>query len=63
MSRGPLTFKKTDVARAVKALMTAGLGVERVEIDKGEKITVVAGRSTATVAERAPEQNEWDDEP
>jgi hypothetical protein len=62
MSRGSQTFRQTEVTRAVKACVAAGLGVARVEIDtKVGKITVVAGKSTEPGAERAPEQNEWDD--
>jgi len=62
MSRGSLTFRQTDVTRAVKAFEPAGLPVARVEIDiKDGKIIVVAGKSTETGVEGAPEQNEWDD--
>ncbi len=64
MSRGSLTFRQTDVTRAVKALQAAGLGVARLEIDiKDGKIVVVAAKSTETAAEGAPVLNEWDAEP
>jgi hypothetical protein len=61
MSRGSLTFRQTDVTRALKAVEAAGLGVERLEIDiKDGKIIVVAAKSTETAAEGAPVSNEWD---
>jgi hypothetical protein len=44
MSRGPATFKKRDVTRAVKAIEAAGLSVARVEVDKDGKIVIVPGR-------------------
>lgn len=60
MSRGAQTFRQTDVKRAVKALVAAGLTVARVEIDRDGKIVVVAGRLTETTVEGTPERNEWD---
>lgn len=41
MSRGPLTFKGTDVTRAIRATMAAGIAVARVEIDKDGKIVII----------------------
>ena len=45
MSRGPLPFRQTDVARAIKGAVAAGLAVQRVEVDKAGKIVVVVGRT------------------
>ena len=60
MSRGPATFKASDVTKAVKAVMAAGVEVARVEIDKQGKIVVVPGQSTKT--EKRPDDfNEWDE--
>jgi hypothetical protein len=42
MARGPLTFRQQDVTRAVKAVVAAGVAVERVEVDQSGKIVVVA---------------------
>jgi hypothetical protein len=58
MSRGPQQFRQTDVTKAIKAAVAAGLSVARVEVERG-RIIVIAGR---------PEQgqhsgtavNEWD---
>jgi hypothetical protein len=55
MGRGPCTFRQRDVARAVKAVVAAGMLVERVEIDSGGKITIVTGQGNCT------ERNEWDE--
>jgi len=44
VSRGPATFKQTDLTRAVKATIAAGVSVARVEVDRDGKITVVAGK-------------------
>ena len=43
MSRGPLPFRQTDVSRAVRGAVAAGLTVQRVEVDKAGKIVVVVG--------------------
>jgi hypothetical protein len=43
--RGPARFKKTDVVRAAKAALAAGLSVERVVIDPATgKISVLVGK-------------------
>jgi hypothetical protein len=44
MSRVPQTFRQRDVTRAVKAVVAAGVGVQRVEVDKGREIVVIASR-------------------
>lgn len=58
MARGVCTFRQQDVTRAVRAVVAAGVGVKRVEVDKAGKIVVIAG-SEETAAERPV--NEWDD--
>ena len=42
MARGKLRFRQTDVTRAIKAAVAAGIDVARVEIDKEGKIVIVA---------------------
>lgn len=57
MSRGPSSFKKTDVTRATRAVLSAGLSVERIEIEKG-RIVVVPG--SPGKAQNGSEPNPWD---
>jgi hypothetical protein len=45
MSRGVCTFRQRDVTAAVKAVIAAGVPVERVEIDKDGKIVVVTSKA------------------
>jgi len=44
MSRGQSTFRQSDVTRAVKAVVAAGLEVAGVEVDKTGKIVVLIGK-------------------
>jgi hypothetical protein len=37
------TFKRTDVARMIRAVLDTGLGVARIEKDERGRITVVPG--------------------
>jgi len=50
------TFRQSDVTRAVKAVVAAGVEVARVEVDKDGRIVVVAGKP-----ESNPASNPWDD--
>jgi hypothetical protein len=54
--RRPLAFTKRDVARAIEAYMSAGLSVQRVEIEQGN-IKIITGQPEPTSI--TPE-NEWD---
>jgi hypothetical protein len=58
MARGQCTFKQSDVTKAVKAVVAAGVGVARVEVDKDGRIVVIAGQ--APPPEEGREGNEWD---
>ncbi len=60
MSRGQQTFKQSDVTKALKATVKAGVAVERVEIDKNGKIVVVTAKQEKAFEEE-PEKNEWDE--
>jgi hypothetical protein len=44
MARGKLRFRQSDVTRAIKAAVAAGIDVARVEIDKEGKIVIVTGK-------------------
>jgi hypothetical protein len=41
--RAPCTFRQSDAKRLVKAVVDAGVPVQRVEVGPDGKITVVAG--------------------
>jgi hypothetical protein len=55
MARAPSTFRKTDLRKAVEAVVAAGQAVARVEIDPNGKIVIV----TVGELERR-EANSWD---
>jgi len=59
MSKGMLTFKQTDLLRAIKASQKAGLSIARVEIDRDGKIVVVTGEGNAKVESAATELDRW----
>ena len=58
MSRAACTFKQTDVTRAVKAVVAAGVSIVRVEIDRDGKIAIITESANDNQAEGA--NNEWD---
>jgi hypothetical protein len=62
MSRARQTFKQTDVTKAVKAVVAAGLTVGRVEIAPDGRIVVIAGKpgegQNSGTAQDEP--GEWD---
>jgi hypothetical protein len=59
MARGPLTFRKRDLVRALKRAAAAGIEVARAEIDKAGKIVLVFGKPSAVPIEIVP--NPWDE--
>jgi len=61
MSRGQQTFKQSDVTKAIKATVKAGIAVERVEIDANGKIIVVSAKTEDAIEAQKPEKNEWDE--
>jgi DNA-binding MarR family transcriptional regulator len=61
MSRGQQTFKQSDVTRALKATVKAGIPVGRVEIDKDGRIVIVTARPEDAADARKSEKNEWDE--
>jgi hypothetical protein len=58
MPKGPLTFKQTDLLRAIRTSQKAGLSIARVEIDRDGKIVVVVGGEGMGAQESTA--NEWD---
>jgi hypothetical protein len=61
MSRAA-TFRRTDVTRATRAVLAAGLQIARVEIGKDGAIVVVPGKPEDQTVPRA-KSNEWDEPP
>lgn len=61
MARGPCTFRQQNVTRALRAMLAAGIEVQRIEIDRDGKIVVVAGKSKELPRDGDDERNEWDD--
>jgi hypothetical protein len=58
--RGALTFRQSDVTRAVKAVVAAGVEVVRVEVDRQGRISVIAGKPSGQSGDEPP-SNEWDE--
>ena len=58
--RKPSKFTKSDVTRATKAVLAAGLDVARVEIEKDGRIVVVPGKAPDHPA-HGNLPNEWDE--
>jgi hypothetical protein len=62
MSRAPQTFKQGDIARALKAVMSAGQKVARIEIAKDGRIVMILGGGKAGQAPNLEEEpNDWAD--
>jgi hypothetical protein len=57
MGRRPCTFKQSDVTKAVRAVVAAGVEVARVEVDKDGRIVVVAGKPAP---DESRGDSEWD---
>jgi hypothetical protein len=51
-------FKKTDVTRAARAVLAAGLDVARIEVNKDGKIIIVPGKPDACTSVPG---NPWDE--
>ena len=58
--RRPSSFKKTDLTRAARAVLAAGLEIARVEIKKDGAIVVVPGKPTEAIQDAGGDRNEWD---
>ena len=58
--RRPSKFKKTDVTRAAKAVLAAGLEIARVEVSRNGSIVVVPSKPEEG-KDTNEERNEWDD--
>jgi hypothetical protein len=61
MSRGQHTFRQSDVTKALRATVKAGIVVERVEIERNGKIVIVPAKADDPANGRPREKNEWDE--
>ena len=59
MARRDLSFRQSDVTRAIRAVVAAGLSVARVMVDKTGAIVVIAGEPGKP---ETADRNEWDDD-
>jgi hypothetical protein len=55
MSKGAATFRKADIKRGVEALKSAGMKVDRVQVDKSGKLEFVLSDGGDTGAENVEE--------
>ena len=58
MSKGPATFRRADVKRAIEAVEMAGKKPDRVEIDKAGKIIVLFPTDGGNAAAESSEEIE-----
>ena len=60
MTRGPCTFRQTDIARAIRAVRSAGLPVSGVTVDPQTGVITVATGEPKAQDSGSREGNEWD---
>src|ERR1019366_3999245 len=53
------TFKQRDITKAVKAVVAAGVQIERVEVDKDGRISVVMAKPIGSAAASGNELDNW----
>lgn len=61
MARQPARFKTSDITRAFKGALAAGVECPRVEVDPNGRIVVLGDRPTAAAAVEPGAPNPWDE--
>jgi hypothetical protein len=59
MTRAPSTFRQSDVTRAIKAAVAAGVHIARIEVDCTGKIVIVTTQEPPGV-QSGEEGDTWD---
>ncbi len=60
MARGNLTFKQSDMTRAIRAVRAAGCEVAQVRVDRDGSLVVILGEPQAANDNGASTTNEWE---
>lgn len=61
MARQPARFKTSDITRAFKGALAAGVECPRVEVDPNGRIVVLVDRPTAPTPSESEVVNPWDE--
>jgi hypothetical protein len=56
VARGPCAFKQSDLTKAVRGVVAAGVSVAKVEVDKTGKIVVVVGEPSKSASQSPLDQ-------
>ena len=59
MSRTPSTFRQRDVTRAIKAVVAAGVNIERIRVEITKAGSIIVTSAISDFGESG-EENEWD---
>ena len=59
--RSPSKFKKTDLTRAAKAILAAGLEIARLEVATDGSIIVIPGKSPAGTTDKVTDASNSED--
>ncbi len=59
MSRGPQTFRQSDLTRAIKGAQAAGIAVARITIAKDGKIEIDTGSAPEAETNSTPGEDQW----
>jgi hypothetical protein len=61
LARRPCNFRQTDLTRALRGALAAGIEIVRVEVRKDGTFVLVPGKLTDMASPEITDANEWDD--